>query len=140
MFRSRKTPKQEEVFTKDWRDAGPEVERLGQRLDAARGAAGSAKEGTWAHTFWATQEAVLLRKWQHAVRLHEVGLRQQGKVNPGIDISYDWWEGSDEVSMRFPILDGISNWIQDKASSPNLDRAWEMAIEQKVQKARLGLA
>lgn len=142
MFPSRKMPKQEvkDVFTKDWRDAGPEVERLGQRLDAARQAADYAKEDTWAKNFWTTQSAVLFRKWSQAVKLHQVGMRQEGKVNPGIDIQYDWWEPSDEVAMRFPLIDGITNWIMDRTSNPNLDRAWEMAKEEKVQKARQGLA
>ena len=142
MFPSRRThkPEPQPTFTKDWRDAGPEIERLGQRLDAARGAAASAKEDSWAKNFWSTQSEVLFRKWTHAVRLHEVGMRQQGKVNPGVSIQYDWWEPSDEVSMRFPLLDGITAWFTDKVSSPNLDRAWEMAINEKVQKARLGLA
>jgi hypothetical protein len=44
--------------------------------------------------------------------------------------------------MRFPVIDSIGNWLQDKFgnSNGNLERAWAMAQEQKLQKARQGLA
>ena len=142
MFRSKKvkveyiTPE----FYKDWGNAAYELKCLEHRLDAVRTALSECKPDSWAYNHWAEAEAVLLRKWKHTVRLKDVGLRQTNKVDMGPAIDYDWWEGSEEVAMRFPLLDGITNWITDRVSSPNLERAWWMAIEQKVQKARQGLA
>ena len=145
MFRSRKT-KTEFVpigeYAKDWANAGAEIDRLGQRLDAVRVAKKAAKRNSWAKKHWTQTEQIILRKWKQSVRLRSVGLRQAGKVDMGPKISYDWWEGSYEVAMRFPIIEMISLWISDKAglSSPNLERAWAMAQEEKLQKARQGLA
>jgi hypothetical protein len=145
MFRSRKA-KTEFVpigqFSKDWANAGAEVERLGQRLDAVRLAKKMAKRNSWAKKHWAQSEQIILRKWKQSVRLHTVGLRQAGTVDLRPKIDYSWWEGSEEVVMRFPVIDAISNWIQSKVgfTSANFDRAWEMAKEEKLQKARQGLA
>jgi len=143
MFRSKKvkveyiTPE----FYKDWGNAAYELKCLEHRLDAVRSALKECKPDSWAYRHWAETEAVLLRKWKHTVRLKDVGLRQINKVDMGPAIDYDWWEGSEEVAMRFPILDGISNWIQDRVvGSASLDRAWAKAQEEKLQKARQGLA
>lgn len=143
MFRSKKV-KVEYVtpeFYKDWGNAGYELECLEHRLDAVRSALKECKPDTWAHNHWAEAEAIILRKWKHTVRLKDVGLRQIKQVDTGPEIDYDWWEGSEEVAMRFPILDALGNWIQDRVvGNSNLDRAWAMAQEEKLQKARQGLA
>jgi hypothetical protein len=144
MFRSRKT-KTEFVsleHTKDWANAGAEIERLGQRLDAVRIAKKASKRNSWAKKHWTQAEQIILRKWKQSVRLHSVGLRQAGKMDTGPQIDYTWWEPSYEVVMRFPILDSLSEWLANKAgnTSASLERAWAMAQEQKLQKARQGLA
>lgn len=141
MFRSKKINTYislNESF-KDWKDATHEVEAMGARLDAARETLKHCKEGTWAHTHWSQVEATVLRKWQMMVSLQSSGLRQTGP-DRSVPIDYSWFEKSDEVAMRLPVLDGITSWLTDKVSSPNLERAWAMAMEQKLQKARQGLA
>jgi len=145
MFRSKKT-KTEYItpeFYKDWGNAGYELEVLGRRLDAVRQTLDYLKdkpENHWAVVKWRQAEAIILRKWQHTVRLKETGLRQAGKMDLGPKIDYNWWEGSDEVRMSFPLLDNITRLILDHTGNTNLDRAWEMARDEKLQKARQGLA
>lgn len=144
MFRSKKTKTEyislNESF-KDWKDATHEIEAMGNRLDYVRRAVKKTKPGTWAHTHWSQVEDVVLRKWQLMVSLQSGGLRQLGP-DRSFPISYDWFEKSDEVGMRMPIIDGIGYWINERfgLSSGSLDRAWEMAREEKLQKARQGLA
>ena len=145
MFRSRKV-KTEYItpeFYKDWGNSAAELECLGRRLDAVRLSLSYLKdkpEDHWAVVQWKQVEDILLRKWKHTVRLKDTGLRQAGRVDTGPKISYDWWEKSDEVVMRVPIIDGITNWVSDRISSPNLERAWAMAMNEKLQKARQGQA
>lgn len=147
-FLSRK-PKTEFVtpeFYKDWGNASHELEVLGRRLDAVRTSIQYLEEckkpeDHWAMVQWRQVEAIILRKWKHTLRMKETGLRQAGRVDTGPKIDYDWWERSDEVAMEIPVLSGISAWLHDKTSgNSNLDRAWEMAREEKLQKARQGLA
>jgi hypothetical protein len=144
MFRSRKVKTEyvSLVFSKDWSNAGAEIERLGKRLDAVRQARKGAKRNSWAKKHWTQTEQIILRKWKQGVRLRGIGLRQAGKFDSGPKIDYSWWEGTEEISMRFPVLDAISQLLTEKFgfASPNLDRAWEMAKEEKLQKARQGLA
>ena len=145
MFRSRKA-KTEYItpeFYKDWGNASYELEVLGRRLDAVRQALNYLKdkpEDHWAVIQWRQAEAIILRKWKHTLRLKETGLRQSGKVDFGPKINYDWWEGSDEIAMRLPIIDNLIQIISDKVGNTNFNRAWEMAREEKLQKARQGLA
>lgn len=144
-FLSRKT-KTEYItpeFYKDWGNASYELDSLGRRLDATRQAIAYLKhkpENHWALRQWRENEAILLRKWKHTIRLKETGLRQANKVDTGPKIRYDWWEGSDEVPMQFPLFDALTQWIHSHAGISNLDRAWEMARDEKLQKARQGLA
>jgi hypothetical protein len=144
MFRSRKTKTEwislNESF-KDWKDAVYEVEDMGNRLDQVRLAIKRTTPGTWAHTHWTQTEEIIFRKWQLMVNLHTVGLRQVGPDRT-IPINYNWFEGSDEVTMSLPFYDGICYWINERfgLSSHRLDRAWEMARDEKLQKARQGLA
>jgi hypothetical protein len=147
MFRSRKTDKEyislNESF-KDWKDASPEIECLGRQLDAVRRTLDYLKErpeNHWAVIQWRQTEAILLRKWKMMVSLQSCGLRQMGPSRT-IPIDYDWFEKSNEASVSLPFFDGICYWIQDRFGLPSgsLDRAWEMAREEKLQKARQGLA
>jgi hypothetical protein len=95
----------------------------------------------WAKNYWTLVEQTLLRKWKQSVRLQEIGLRQVTKQSPQPPIDYDWWEGSGEVVMRLPIFDNIAQMLTDKFgyTTNNLDRAWEMARNESLQKARQGL-
>jgi hypothetical protein len=145
MFRSRK-PKTEfvntgEAYVKHWANSAYEIELLGNRLDAVRAAKKRAKRNSWAKKHWTQAEAIMLRKWKMTVRLKDVGLIQKGKKDPfRTTVSYDWWENAEEVPMTFPLFDSFSRMLQDKFGNTNLDRAWEMARNESLQKARQGLA
>jgi hypothetical protein len=142
-FPSRKTESKPEsiVYTKDWANAGAEIERLGKQLDAVRGARKMAKRNSWAKKHWGQTEQILLRKWKQTISLHKLGLRQSVKEDPNRHIDYSWWENAEEMPLTFPLLDNLCRMMQDAtAGNTNLDRAWEMAREEKLQKARQGLA
>jgi hypothetical protein len=145
MFRSRK-PKTEfvntgDAYVKHWANSAYEIELLGNRLDAVRSAKKRAKRNSWAKKHWTQAEAIILRKWKMTVRLKDVGMIQKGKKDPfRPTVSYDWWENAEEVPMTFPLFDSFSRMLQDKFGNTNLDRAWEMARNESLQKARQGLA
>jgi len=125
---------------KDWKDATAEVEAMGEKLDSVRETIKGCKEGTWAHTHWRQVEAVVFRKWQLMVRLQQGGLRQVGP-NRSIPINYDWWEGSDEPVGWLPVPSFINlNFVNDWFNQRDLTWSWEKAREEKLQKARQGLA
>jgi hypothetical protein len=138
MFRSRKTKTEylslNDSF-KDWKDSQPEIDAMGNRLDSVRKALSKCKEGTWAHTHWTQIEAVVFRKWSMMIKLQQSGLRQVGP-DRGFDIRYDWWEPSDEVTNFVPVPNFLNDWFNHS----DLEASWENAKEQKLQKARQGLA
>lgn len=138
MFRSKKTNIKyvslNESF-KDWKDSHPEIEAMGRRLDSVRGAIGRSKPGTWAHTHWTQIEAVVFRKWSMMIQLQLSGLRQVGPER-SFQIEYNWWEPSDEVKSLIPVPNFMNEWFNHS----DLAHSWEKAKEQKLQKARQGLA
>jgi hypothetical protein len=138
MFRSKKTKTEyvslNESF-KDWKDSQPEIESMGHRLDSVRRAIEGCKPGTWAHTHWSQIEAVVLRKWSMMTKLQQSGLRQVGP-DRGFEISYDWFEGSDEVVSLIPTPNFLNDWFNHS----DLEQSWANAQERKLQKARQGLA
>ena len=148
MFRSkRKTEFVSPSFYKDWSRADSEIEGLGRRLDAVRQAIryleeGKVPENHWGLKHWRSIEQVMLRRWKHTVRMKDVGMRQVTKRQEGPDIDYSWWEGSEEVVMRMPLFDNLAAMFTEKfgISNGSLDRAWEMAIQNKIEMARKGLA
>lgn len=142
-FRSKKT-KTEYVSllgdVKDWRDAGLEIEALGNRLDTVRMRVKACKPGTWAHRHWQEVEQIMLNRWKMMVIMHRSGLKQRGpRTNYPID--YQWWEGGEEMGAWIPGLFEFT-WVNNLIgnSGGNLDRAWAKAQEEKLQKARQGLA
>ena len=139
MFRSKKTDKIKYVSLnesfKDWKDSQPEIEAMGNRLDSVRNAIAGCKPGTWAHTHWTQIEAIVFRKWSMMIKLQQSGLRQVGP-DRNFDIAYDWWEPSDEIKSLIPIPSFMENW----GNYSDLSQSWENAKEQKLQKARQGLA
>jgi hypothetical protein len=145
MFQSRRKTKTEWVNPReewlDWRDASPQVERTGLRLDAVRLTLKKLKPGTWAHTHWSRQEAIMLRKWKMMTVLQRSGLRQN-KAKPTYEIDYDWWEPGYEI-MSFPVFAAIEgwmdNWFAQDRMQDGLARSWEKARNELVQKARQGL-
>jgi hypothetical protein len=124
---------------KDWKDAGPEIERIGQRLDAVRGMLKDipkrGKRHQWARNHWSQIEANLLTKWRMMIMFKDTGLRQIGQ-RPGPEIDYDWWEPSDEIRSPIPWPAFMENW----GNRSDLEQSWANAQERKLQKARQGLA
>jgi hypothetical protein len=148
MFPSRSKPKTEYVtlVAKDWRDAGPEIERLGQRIDAVRGVitALNKRKQRWAVRQWKETEALLFRRWRTAVDLQHCGAKEFAPDNSATTykIDYDWWEPAEEI-ISIPIFDSFVQWCNEKfglTGRPSLNWSWDRAMEQKVQKARQGLA
>ena len=142
MFRSKK-PNTEFVslyHSKDWANAGAEIDRLGRQLDAVRQSKKAAKRNSWAKKHWTQTEQILLRKWKQTIRLQNVGLRQSVLAKPRPNIDYSWWEPSYEPGVSMPLFDNLTRWVVEKTETVNLTRAWEMAKEEKLQKARQGLA
>lgn len=142
MCRSRKAKSELEslIHFKDWAYSSDEIELLGQRLDRARKMVKSAKR-PWAQNYWTMIEQTLLRKWKQSVRLQEIGLRQVTKQSPQPPIDYSWWEGSVEMGLQMPLFSNIADMLTDRFgyTTNNLDRAWEMARNESLQKARQGL-
>jgi hypothetical protein len=138
MFRSKKTKTEwvslNESF-KDWKDSQPEIEAMGNRLDSIRDVIARSTPGTWAHAHWTQTEAIVLRKWSMMTKLQQSGLRQVGP-DRGFDISYDWFEGSDEVVSLIPTPNILNDWFNHS----DLEWSWANAQERKLQKARQGLA
>jgi hypothetical protein len=140
-----KEPKTEFVslVSKDWRDAGPELEAIGQRLDMIRARlavlrSDKKKKNTWALQYWSGLEDVLLRKWKQIDTLKQVGLRQEGANGPKWTIDYDWWEPSRELGGRFANFG--SNVVSEISLQRRLEESWQRSKELSFQKARQGLA
>jgi hypothetical protein len=142
MFRSKRKTNIEYIpigAVKDWRDAEHEIEHIGTRLDQARTALARANT-KWAKNYWATITDRLFKKWSLCVQLKDTGLRQQGPASIYSKIDYSWWEKSEEIPVGIPLFDNISRMLMDAAGNTDLTRSWENAREEKLQKARLGLA
>jgi hypothetical protein len=139
MFRSKKTDKIKYVSLnesfKDWKDSQPEIEAMGNRLDSVRRAIAGCTPGTWAHAHWSQTESIVFRKWSMMTKLQQSGLRQVGP-DRGFEISYDWFEGSDEVVSLIPTPSFMNDWFNHS----DLEWSWANAQERKLQKARQGLA
>jgi hypothetical protein len=122
---------------KDWRDAGHELEVIGNRLDYARTALANAR-GKWAKDFWTITVARLFTKWTLTLQLKDTGLRQQGPSSFYSKIDYDWWEKSEEIRMvGFTWFD---HYFDNAGLSSKLDESWAKSKEIKLEKARQGLA
>lgn len=149
MFQLKSKPKTEylALVAKDWRDAGPEIQRLGERIDAVRTTIAhlNKRKQKWALRQWRETEALLVRRWKIAVDLQHCGAKEFSPVDNSAtyNIDYSWFEMSEEVTMGLPFFDQLSYWINDKfgiTGRPGLDWSWERAMEQKLQKARQGQA
>ena len=78
---------------KNYRFYGEEMEVLGQRLDAARGALATAKS-PWAKNYWQQAVNQLLLRWRALPILHDGDA--QLTVVPRYTIDYNFSEGSDD--------------------------------------------
>jgi len=136
MFRSRKTKTKTEFVaigeTKDWRDAGYEIEALGNRLDAARDSAAKATS-PWAKDYWTTTHDRLFNKWSLMIQLKDTGLKQKG-VKSKTTIDYHWWEKSDEIKIvGFTWFD---HYFDNAGLQSRLNDSWAKSKELSFQKAR----
>lgn len=140
-----KKPKTEFVslVAKDWRDAGPELDRIGEQLDSIRARlallkADKKKKNTWAMQYWSELEDVLLRKWKQIDTLKQVGLRQEGSSAPKWTIDYSWWESTREPGGRWGNVG--ANLVSEISLQRRLEESWARSKELSFQKARQGLA
>jgi hypothetical protein len=139
-----KKPKTEFVslVSKDWRDAGPELEKIGEQLDAIRSRlavlrTAKKKKNTWAIQYWSSLEDVLLRKWKQIDTLKQVGLRQEGSTAPKWTIDYSWWESTREPGGRWGNFG--ANMVSEISLQRRLEESWARSKELSFQKARQGL-
>ena len=142
MFQSRKKTKIEFVAigaVKDWRDSEHEIEHIGTRLDQARTALAVAKT-KWAKDYWSTTVDRLFIKWSLFIQLKDTGMKQQGPTSLYSKIDYNWWEKCEEIPVGIPLFDNISRMIMDATGNTSLESSWQKAQEEKLQKARRGLA
>jgi len=130
----------EQLTYKDWSRAGNELELIGQRLDTARRFLAQSKEGTWAGDYWKQVYDRLLRKWHQTIVLMDIGLKQIKPVgDDGIDRT--WFEKASELSSGLEFqMPGLSDWLQSGMVAEQLEGTWQRAVEEKIQKARQGLA
>lgn len=136
MFRSKKDNALAIGDIKDWRDAGFEIEALGNRLDHARNAAASATT-SWARDFWITTHDRLFNKWRLMIQLKDTGLKQKG-VKGNTSIDYHWYEKSEEIQMAgIAVLD---NLFHNAGLDARLNESWANSKELSFQKARKGMA
>jgi hypothetical protein len=139
MFRSKKSKIKFVAIgeVKDWRDAGHDLEVIGNRLDYARTALKECKSD-WGRNFWQTTVDRLYTKWSLILQLKDTGLRQQGPASFYNDIDYYWWEKSEEIRMiGFTWFESL---YENAGLSSKLDESWAKSKEIKLEKARLGLA
>ena len=138
MFKKKQTIKYVGIGEiKDWRDAGHELEIIGNRLDQARTALALAKS-KWAKDYWQTTVDRLFTKWSLTLQLKDTGLRQQGPSSFYSKIDYYWWEKSEEIRMiGFTWFD---HWFDSTGLDRRLDESWAKSKEIKLEKARQGLA
>jgi hypothetical protein len=146
MSRSRNKTEYIALVAKDWRDAGPEIERLGQRIDVIRDVITrlNKRKQKWAVRQWREAESQLLHRWKIAVQLQNCGAKEFSPLTntAAHNIDYGWWEPAEEIPS-IPLFDGITQWCWENfglTNRPSLDWSWDRAMEQKVQKARQGLA
>lgn len=130
---------------RDYRDAGPEIERLGQRIDAVRTALDAARrsKSAWGIRHWSQLETLLLRRWKMLINLKDVGAKSSEKAPYEID--HNWWEPAEEITaLSLPGFDAFERWSMDRWQSMRLQdgltRSWENARNELIQKARQGLA
>ena len=139
MFRSKKTNTEFVPIgvVKDWRDAGAEIEQLGNRLDAARVRADKATS-KWAKNYWTTTYNRLFNRWQLMIQLKDTGLRQTGVKGKTL-IDYDWFEQSDEVAHMFDLAI-FDNLFDSAGLDRRLEESWLRSKELSFQRARQGQA
>ena len=130
------------IKTKDWSNAGYELECLGIRLDSARQAFTKVKKKkkSWAYQYWSTVIKNLELKWKRTLMLKDVGLKQANREHK-LAIDYNWFEESHEIP-EFLILtrvEVIDNWFNESRIQAGLQESWENRRKEIVQKARQGL-
>ena len=144
IFQTKKTKTEfVSLVTKDWRDAGPELERIGEQLDSIRNRldllkADKKKKDTWSMQYWSSLEDVLLRKWKQIDTLKQVGLRQEGAGGSQWTVDYSWWESTREPGGRWSNFG--ANVVSDISLQRRLEESWARSKELSFQKARQGLA
>lgn len=121
---------------KDWRNADHDLEVLGIRMDQARKAMKKSKK-PWAKAFWKTTYDRLFNKWCLTLKLKDTGLRQSTEEEDDSE-RYHWWERSEEIrTFNFGFFD---RFYENIGLEHRLAESWARARDEKLQKARQGLA
>ena len=115
---------------KSYRFYGEEMEVLGQRLDSARKSLAGAKSA-WARNYWQQNVDRLLFQWQQLPILHDGDAKVT--IVPRWTVSYDHWEGSDEIGT-YDILERAIDTLWSR--TPDLTPSWERHREQRLARAQ----
>jgi hypothetical protein len=113
---------------KDYRYCHNEIERLGQRLDAASHVQNTAKSD-WARTHWSLVVDQLRTKWQRLQHLHNGGAVMTAPQPWRID--HDWWEDSEPA-----IVPGAVQKIFNLLSHVDLTWSWENNRAQRLARSQ----
>ena len=130
------------IKTKDWSNAGYELECLGGRLDSARQSFTKVKKKkrSWAYQYWSTVIKNLELKWKRTLMLKDVGLKQANREYK-LAIDYNWFEVSQEIPEFniFTRIEFIDRYFNKSRIQAGLQKSWENRRNEIVQKARQGL-
>lgn len=126
-----------------WDDITAQFESLGRRMDRVREIIDTTSEShRWRRTHWINVQEQLSQRWLSLAALQRSGQKTVQVIPP--KVRYDWWEATYEVEfMEFPLLKWferlIDTAINGSSQQAQLDRSWDMAREESLQKARQGL-
>jgi hypothetical protein len=124
---------------KDWSEAGDDLERIGKRLDVAREILEKSIPGTWADDYWKQVHDRLQRSWQQTISLMDIGLKQISPITAN-KIDRTWFENPTElggVDFTVPVF---RDMVDSHRIGVQLEKTWQNNLDEKIQKARQGLA
>jgi hypothetical protein len=119
--------------TRDYRSISHDIELLGRRLDAARGAFDACKADSWAQKHWQAVIDQLMFQWRALPILHDGQATHTYK--PKWVVKYDFFEPDDGIGHN-GFFDRIIIGLTERlAGGPDLHGSWERARNARLAKA-----
>ena len=113
---------------KTYRLLSDETERLGRRLDAARGSLDYA-DTDWSLHYWSTVLDQLEMQWKRIIALHDGDARDSGL--PKWTVDYNFYELDDGIGQGF-----FDRLFEKFKGSPSLQESWDRVREQRLARAQ----
>ena len=105
---------------RNWRFLGMEMEALGTRLDAARGALSRARTD-WARWYWTETLERLMLQWRSMPAMHDGDATMTRR--PRWVVDYNYYQLSEEVG--YTGLEGLTDSLFNKVfRGEDLDEVW----------------